>query len=84
MIKGGNKTVSRQMQVGVPSVCIQQGEQRILKQHFCYCAMFRSDVSRFYYSTVMLVIVLILQLRQDFKNMGMCKNIGCKYKCEHT
>lgn len=77
MIKGGNKTVSRQMQVGIPSVCIQQGEQRIPKQHICYCDMFQSNVSHFYYSIVMLVIVLILQLRQDFNN-------GCKCKCEHT
>lgn len=37
MIKGGNKTVFRQIQLGIHSVCIRQGEQRILKQHtYCY------------------------------------------------
>lgn len=54
MVQVGNKAVSRQIQVGVPSVCIQQGERRILKQHIPYCDMFRGDASHFYYSTVML------------------------------
>lgn len=43
MIKGGNKTAFRQIQPGIHSVCIQQGET-VFKQHiYCYCDTFLSD-----------------------------------------
>lgn len=58
MIKGGNKTAFRQIQPGIHSVCIQQGET-VFKQHiYCYCDTFLSDFfSNFYYSIIIVILL---------------------------
>ena len=61
MIEGGNKTMFRQIQLGIHSVCIQQGKQRILKQCMCYCDEFWINFSHFYYYVI--ILILFLQLK---------------------